>query len=1293
MADQVFELKDAVYTQRWTALARADVRLSVIGSWDTRLPRNRRILVPVDVQAFVVAAQDGEATVTVGGTRTDPEPFADPQTRPSGIHLHWAMPDALLRGAHDPATASLRLPALPDRWVVVRALLPDGGRVAHIAGWVVDAVQGTTTPLDVYAGTPTPGDPLVPLDGSSGGSLLWSATYEGAKGRFTLHDPLDDLAELGPVAPQGFHGGRAVYAVAGWWSDAASDPLAGCVGPTALDRVLARLGWCVSPDGEDALQEPPDERESRLRDQLGMDSPKTPPTTLVTKYATAPVRYADVQPFVTSPVEHVAATIIGPGATRYHCLLHGTVLGVPIDGTARGHDERPDEASMGGSIGLDVDDVAAALAAPAFGLASDPGLTDAQRRDRRQSAERLFAAFTGDLLSDLGSPDGIADLEAREHADTFWSFAGAPLPAARADVLRTQDTTALGPTAVGRKGRGARADGGLGDISTARLEWDHGLRGLRASSAGAASKRAGYTETSTSAERPGPAPGAESRAESESRSVTRPAPRLFRPGPVQVALRGAKPNNRLHGDGLHEDGALLRCRYPGEAVTAIDGVVTGAAIVPTIGSGAVPAEVLTVVREAVLLDGYAHDWLARAGADPGVDLGPLQTRVRAEMLRIHGALGTYDGSGVTVLTSATGTRAPGDRLTWAQVRTRASSVVGDLAVEVARFSGLVGTPPSPVALTNWRQPWVPVFLEWRVRATGSGDLAGWTLDGLDLEAAVAGGPGSEVTRELTGRSPINAGVGAALTAGIARLLDSERKRAKGDPGVLDPAQEGDLGDLAALLGPLEAVSASLDGIREQLLGIDYVGHIVRPPTGEGQRLVPASGAAHPLFGGTLEVLDLRLVDAFGRTQRVPVDELSTTLTLEADHRPATITLRPRLLHGARWLFRLVEPAFALDSDVTTAAEAYVDQLHPELAVNPVSGFLLPDHIDEALEVFDRDGNPLGQVIHDGVTDAVTWEPSPGRPVPPDAGPLDAIPAHAQHAALIAAGLVRQDVANRAAGATVAETDTTLSALLRAVDSTLWSVDTYAAVGSPSIAGLVGRPIAVVRATLRLETPDDLGEVAVPTAAGVEARRAAFARLSEQRFPVRLGDLNRSDDAVLGFFVGDDYTRFHVVDRVVAAQALASGRHRGHLGVLGHTDFPATSPLVNAYIEAEDTLLLRPGETVALTVLMLPAGKLHLTSGVLPQKSIALADEWVTRGLRALMPSMRVGPVVVDPGEIRMPTVHAFGDNQRFTRRTGPLTWRDDPILASTTAAYLPRMPHELQEGWIRIGEGTEEGAP
>ena len=137
--------------------------------------------------------------------------------------------------------------------------------------------------------------------------------------------------------------------------------------------------------------------------------------------------------------------------------------------------------------------------------------------------------------------------------------------------------------------------------------------------------------------------------------------------------------------------------------------------------------------------------------------------------------------------------------------------------------------------------------------------------------------------------------------------------------------------------------------------------------------------------------------------------------------------------------------------------------------------------------------------------------------------------------------------------------------------------------------------------------------------------------------------------------------------------------------------PPVEPLAHPYLVPDGTLWLRPGQTVRLTLLMLPLGRVHLTSGVLPRKHLALSDQWVTPGLRRLVPSVRVGPVLVDPAEIRLPLVTLLGAHQTFTRRTGPLTWRDDPIVAATQTAYLPRLPHEAQEGWVRVS--PEEAAP
>jgi hypothetical protein len=56
----------------------------------------------------------------------------------------------------------------------------------------------------------------------------------------------------------------------------------------------------------------------------------------------------------------------------------------------------------------------------------------------------------------------------------------------------------------------------------------------------------------------------------------------------------------------------------------------------------------------------------------------------------------------------------------------------------------------------------------------------------------------------------------------------------------------------------------------------------------------------------------------------------------------------------------------------------------------------------------------------------------------------------------------------------------------------------------------------------------------------------------------------------------------------------------------------------------------------------------------------------------------------------MPLAAALGRDQAWTRRDGPTSWRDDPIVAATQQALLPETPAVVQEGYLRValdGEG------
>ena len=98
-----------VLTAQYSTLARAGVSAAAAKTWNPRLRRTTRILVPMDVQALVVTKADGEPDAQVlsqlpdpapdasGGTPDLPKvaPFTDGPPRTPGVYLHWAAADGL----------------------------------------------------------------------------------------------------------------------------------------------------------------------------------------------------------------------------------------------------------------------------------------------------------------------------------------------------------------------------------------------------------------------------------------------------------------------------------------------------------------------------------------------------------------------------------------------------------------------------------------------------------------------------------------------------------------------------------------------------------------------------------------------------------------------------------------------------------------------------------------------------------------------------------------------------------------------------------------------------------------------------------------------------------------------------------------------------------------------------------------------------------------------------------------------------------------------------------------------
>ena len=227
------------------------------------------LLVPIDVRALVSAAGAAEQTWadltpryglldagTTLGDQLAPQPFTARVPGPDpGVHLHWAMPDALTRGQQ--TKDGMEFPKLPNRWLVVRLWEANG---VHARAWVVisdalaDDDPGGSTPwplaegdnyrsaflgrvMDVEDWSETGGSSLPKLTAVGPGDPLFAASYWSCRNVFAMHDALSDVV----AGPQPLD---LSYLVAGWWSEPDADPLHG---HADWRKRLHELAWSVPP--------------------------------------------------------------------------------------------------------------------------------------------------------------------------------------------------------------------------------------------------------------------------------------------------------------------------------------------------------------------------------------------------------------------------------------------------------------------------------------------------------------------------------------------------------------------------------------------------------------------------------------------------------------------------------------------------------------------------------------------------------------------------------------------------------------------------------------------------------------------------------------------------------------------------------------------------------------------------------------------------------------------------------------------------------------------------------------
>jgi hypothetical protein len=422
----------------------------------------------------------------------------------------------------------------------------------------------------------------------------------------------------------------------------------------------------------------------------------------------------------------------------------------------------------------------------------------------------------------------------------------------------------------------------------------------------------------------------------------------------------------------------------------------------------------------------------------------------------------------------------------------------------------------------------------------------------------------------------------------------------------------------------------------------------------------------PVRGGFLQFNQLTVVDGFGQVVDLmsaggnigtgvpwaPVRGrgLSPMQTTQLPQPSQLIQLSPRMVQTARLDFRFIS---ATNDQQETG-------LWPDSS--PVCGWVLPNHLDRGLAVYDSGGNAIGELMlladTKGNTD-VAWLPAPDSA----AAVSDPTKIPNQHLSRFVVALTQST--DQGVG---------FNNFLQAVDETLWTVDPLGSRADQNLSVLIGRPLALLRAQLQFE----LDGQPVYNQSWPDTLLQQTAAVETIQFPVRLGSLQLYDDGLMGYFLGDNYTSFNSVHQPQGYQP-ASGSYLQPIGFNGnYIKLPFNYP---SYA------------TQYITMLLDPRGDAHAFTGILPVKIVSLPAAYFEDALKTMAVTFRTGPVITDAQTIRIPYPTEKKGTWSWIQRNSPADpqhWTDPAgwdvlnIVKANQSARLPDTPPRLVEGWLKL---------
>jgi hypothetical protein len=710
---------------------------------------------------------------------------------------------------------------------------------------------------------------------------------------------------------------------------------------------------------------------------------------------------------------------------------------------------------------------------------------------------------------------------------------------------------------------------------------------------------------------------------------------------VLVSAPGLSPSSASRRGRREAEKERLSCRVTGQEITALivdipngaSGIRVRAEEVAQIqgavpsGTAGLPQGIGELLREALILD-------------------PANADAIAEQAYINAVLQTRPGKSSLI--------EPIKR------RQRKSPTAPEEApaTSAVRIEG-VSVSPALIALRDWDgNPWLPLFIEWQVSwrssyASLDRPLEHWQLNREDGEFQWIGEappPDGQIYRGVS--------IVSSNTAwNLQERLEKYNER-KGDQNISQVlTQLGEMNILAQTLGGLHNAFLMRDQILQLRPPINPGIFSAHPPENPKDPIIDVIGGMQnlvspdpdkpffPIRAGHLRLLHVWIVDAFGQYVTIPSIQLirASSLTPQIADAEELAQFPPRFAQPLRLRFDWV-PA---------------ENPPGTYPVNsPICGWVIPNHLDHNLLFYDAGGTPLGVLqkilrltaaggtggVSDQDAKAFFWVPMPGTSHQPETIHNPELKYFVQFL--------------EAMGADTGE------AFWNLLDDALAKTDPGEPEHDALLSVLLGRPLALARASVKLE----LDGLPATNQSWESIGKDDTGGFTRAKFPVCLGDATNDRDGLIGCFIHDSSSN-------VSAPFYAAA---------GATQLPGLP--VPGVIEYKDSHDFLDCETsVDLTLLMDPRAMVHLTTGILPRRSLELPSRVSSAAKSAQEAFFQVAPLIGPGGDVSMPLPSDDFGKWSWAYRPQVTMWKEaEEIIAASDRAGFSPIAQQVSEGWLKL---------